>query len=41
MAAPAVRFVWSQIFLTLVTPWFFALQAGGMALARVPREDSA
>jgi rod shape-determining protein MreD len=33
--------LWSQIFLTLVTPWFFALQAGGMALARVPREDSA
>jgi len=33
--------LWSQIFLTLVTPWFFALQAGGMALARVPREDTA
>ena len=33
--------VWSQVFLTLVTPWFIALQAAGMALARVPREDTA
>ncbi len=33
--------LWSQIFLTLVTPWFFALQAGALALARLPREDTA
>ena len=33
--------VCSQLFLVLVTPWFFALQAGALALARVPREDSA
>jgi rod shape-determining protein MreD len=32
--------LWSQIFLTLVTPWFFALQAGALALARLPREDT-
>ena len=31
--------VCSQIFLVLVTPWFFALQAGALALARIPRED--
>ena len=31
--------VCSQLFLVLVTPWFFALQAGALALARVPRED--
>ena len=31
--------VCSQIFLVLVTPWFFALQAGALALARVPRVD--
>lgn len=31
--------VCSQIFLSLVTPWFFALQAGALALARVPRDD--
>ena len=31
----------SQIFLVLITPWFFALQAGMLALARVPREDPA
>lgn len=33
--------LWSQVFLALVTPWFFALQAGSLALARVPREDVA
>lgn len=31
----------SQLFVVLVTPWFFALQAGALALARVPREDNA
>jgi rod shape-determining protein MreD len=31
--------VCSQLFLALVTPWFFALQAGALALARVPRHD--
>jgi rod shape-determining protein MreD len=31
----------SQVFLVLVTPWFFALQAGALALAQVPREDAA
>jgi rod shape-determining protein MreD len=30
----------SQIFLALVTRWFFALQAGALALARVPRDDA-
>ena len=29
----------SQLFLLVVTPWFFALQAGALALARVPRDD--
>jgi rod shape-determining protein MreD len=33
--------VCSQIFLVLVTPWFFALQAGALALARIPRDDVA
>lgn len=33
--------LWSQVLLTLITPWFFALQAGTLALARVPREDAA
>lgn len=33
--------LWSQVFLALVTPWFLSLQAGAMALARVPREDTA
>jgi rod shape-determining protein MreD len=33
--------VCSQIFLVLVTPWFFALQAGALALARIPRDDTA
>jgi hypothetical protein len=31
--------VCSQLFLALVAPWFFALQAGALALARVPRHD--
>lgn len=31
--------VCSQLFLVIVTPWFFALQMGALALARVPRED--
>ena len=31
--------VCSQIFLALITPWFFALQAGALALARIPRID--
>jgi rod shape-determining protein MreD len=34
-----VDLVCSQIFLALVTPWFFALQAGALAFARVPRLD--
>ena len=47
--SPAPSAVWprliadlvcSQVFLALVTPWFFALQAGALALARVPREDT-
>ena len=33
--------VCSQVFLVIVTPWFFALQAGGLALARSPRDDAA
>ena len=33
--------VCSQFFLALITPWFFALQAGALALARVPRDDLA
>jgi rod shape-determining protein MreD len=32
--------VCSQIFLVLITPWFFALQAGALALARVPRDEA-
>ena len=48
-ASPAPADVWprliadlacSQLFLALVTPWFFALQAGALALARIPREDT-
>ena len=31
--------VCSQIFLVILTPWFFALQAGALALARVPRYE--
>lgn len=47
-ASPAPAAVWprliadlicSQVFLVLVTPWFFALQASSLALAQVPRED--
>ena len=33
-----VDLVCSQIFLTLITPWFFALQSRALALARVERE---
>jgi rod shape-determining protein MreD len=49
-AAPVPATIWqrlvadlvcSQFFLALVTPWFFALQAGALALARVPRDDVA
>lgn len=49
-AVPAPTAVWtrlmadlvaSQLFLVLITPWFFALQAGALALARVPREETA
>jgi rod shape-determining protein MreD len=48
--SPAPAAVWprliadllcSQIFLVLITPWFFALQAGVLALARVPRDEAA
>ena len=48
--SPAPAAVWprliadlicSQLFLTLVTPWFFALQAGALSLARIPREETA
>jgi cell shape-determining protein MreD len=31
----------SQIFIALITPWFFALQARTIALAHLPREDAA
>jgi rod shape-determining protein MreD len=49
-ASPAPAALWprliadlvcSQLFLTLITPWFFALQAGALSLARVPREEAA
>lgn len=30
----------SQVLLALITPWFFALQAGGLALAQVRRDDA-
>ena len=33
--------VCSQIFLTVVTPWFFSLQARALGLAGVPREEAA
>jgi rod shape-determining protein MreD len=33
--------VCSQLFLVIVTPWFFAFQTGALALARVPRDDVA
>ena len=36
-----VDLVCSQLFLVLATPWYFALQAGALALARVPRDDVA
>ena len=48
--SPAPGVVWprliadlvcSQLFLVIVTPWFFALQAGALALARVARDDVA
>src|SRR4051812_30581100 len=47
--SPAPAAVWprliadllcSQVFLVIVTPWFFALQAGALALAQVAREDT-
>jgi rod shape-determining protein MreD len=47
-AAPAPAAIWpslivdllcSQLFLALVTPWFLALQAQALALARVPRHE--
>ena len=47
-ASPAPAVIWprlvadlvcSQVFLALVTPWFFALQAGALTLARVGRHD--
>lgn len=49
-ASPAPASVWprliadlvcSQIFVVLITPWFFALQSGSLALAQVPREEGA
>ncbi len=49
-SSPAPAAVWprliadlacTQIFLALVAPWFFALQAQALALARVPREQGA
>ncbi len=48
--SPAPAAVWprliadlvcSQVFLALVTPWFFALQARSLALARVSRDAAA
>lgn len=48
-ASPSPAAIWprliadlacSQVFLALVTPWFFALQAGALALARVSRFDT-
>lgn len=48
--SPAPASVWprlvmdlvcSQFFLMLITPWFFALQARTLALARVPRDELA
>ncbi len=32
--------VCSQVFLAVITPWFFALQAGALKLARVSRFDA-
>lgn len=49
-SSPAPAAVWprliadlacTQVFLALVTPWFFALQAQALAFARVPREQGA
>ena len=48
--SPAPAAVWprlvadlvcSQVFLTLITPWFFSLQSHSLALARVQRLDAA
>ena len=48
-ASPAPAITWprliadlvcSQVILALITPWFFALQAGALAFARVPRLDT-
>jgi rod shape-determining protein MreD len=48
-ASPAPAAIWprlisdllcSQIFLALITPWFFALQVRSLALARVPRDEA-
>lgn len=48
-ASPAPAAIWpslivdllcSQVFLALVTPWFFALQAHALMLARVPRHEA-
>lgn len=36
-----VDLVCSQVFLALITPWFFALQARALVLARVEREEFA
>jgi rod shape-determining protein MreD len=45
--SPAPTAVWprliadlvcSQVFLVAITPWFFALQAGALAIAKVPRD---
>lgn len=50
MRTPAISGMWprlvvdllsSQVFLTLIAPWFFALQARSLALARVERENFA
>ena len=49
-ASPSPAAIWprlivdllcSQVFLALVTPWFFALQARSLELARVPRYEEA
>jgi len=31
----------SQVFLAVITPWFFALQTRSLSLARVPRDEAA
>ncbi|HVS52798.1 MAG TPA: hypothetical protein VHD62_10620 [Opitutaceae bacterium] len=33
--------VWSQVFLAVIAPWFFALQTHALALAHVPQEQHA